>query len=173
MSGFNSSRVPPAISTDLEDLDIVYAGIFLYSEVRQRLLDWWEDNTSIPVLERVWLNHVTIRFRPDNETINALPMGSLVYMKVTGWAADPKGQAMSVDLTDVEIKEHPLLSIDCPHLTISTDKETRPFYSKELLRSVDQDLLTIPDGPVFHGRVGVYTSTGEVLYRLPTQGETR
>jgi len=67
---------------------------------------------------------------------------------VTGWAADEKGQCVSVEPTcafDFEMQNAK------PHVTVACAADTKPFYSNELL---EKSHMRAIGGPVLSGWTG-------------------
>lgn len=104
----------------------VYVGVFLDPSEHQKLLAWWEKETGLPLLGLLTDGHMTIKFKPTPEDLAKIPLNERVQMKVIGWAADEKGQAVLVDSNTPSFNAH-------PHITISTEPPTRAVYSNELL----------------------------------------
>jgi hypothetical protein len=105
-----------------------YTGVFLDESSHKALLDWWGEHTDTPTLHgKVWAHHMTIKFKPTAEELEATPIGQKVKLRVIGWAADEKGQAVLVAPEGISSSnEH-------PHITISTAPGTSPVYSNSLL----------------------------------------
>jgi len=102
----------------------VYIGIFLTSSSRAQLL-----RDFPPVYENVFGEHVTLIFKPKEDDLRDYALGSIVRLKVVGYAQDQNGSAVLVDLPS-EIKTSPGQR---PHITISTGPGIKPFYSNKLI----------------------------------------
>ena len=106
-------------------MSIIYTGIFLTDESRDKLIEWCKKEIG-PLLPNEFAHHCTLAFRPTHEAALALPLGDVVRIDVVGYAADDKGQAVAVAI--------PLKSNnEVAHVTVSTADGVRPFYSNELL----------------------------------------
>lgn len=102
----------------------VYIGIFLTPSSRAQLL------RDFPAVhENVFADHVTLVFRPKESDLANFDFGSIVRLKVVGYAQDQDGSAVLVDLPP-EIEK---LSQRNPHITISTAPGIKPFYSNKLI----------------------------------------
>lgn len=123
-----------------------YAAVVLDQESRSRLLTWWEAEVGLPLLAVTHAHHVTLKFNPSAEELGEIPIGEEARLRVTGWAADDKGQAVAVKPSVPTLKS-------MPHVTVSVARGVRPVYSNELLSG-----LVNADGPVL---------TGTVQYVLP------
>ena len=102
----------------------LYIGIFLSKAERAKLL-----RDFPPVYENVFADHVTLIFKPKESDLSNYPLGTIVRLKVVGYAQDQNGSAVVVDLPS-EIKK---LSQRSPHITISTAPGTKPVYSNKLI----------------------------------------
>jgi len=102
----------------------VYIGVFLTPSARQQLL-----RDFPPVYENVFADHVTLIFKPSETDLRQFDLGSIVRLKVVGYAQDQNGTAVTVDLPQ-EIEKH---SQRDPHITISTGPGIKPFYSNKLI----------------------------------------
>jgi Fungal tRNA ligase phosphodiesterase domain len=104
-----------------------YTGVFLDEASHRALLAWWEKHTDTPLHGKIWAHHMTIKFKPTAEDLEKTPIGKKVHLKVIGWAADEKGQAVLVEPEGIASANHH------PHITISTAPGTGPVYSNDLL----------------------------------------
>lgn len=102
----------------------VYIGIFLTPSSRQQLL-----RDFPPVYANVFADHVTLIFKPKESDLAKFDFGSIVRLKVVGYAQDQNGSAVLVDLPS-EIEKKPGQK---PHITISTAPGIKPFYSNKLI----------------------------------------
>jgi hypothetical protein len=103
-----------------------FLAIVLDGPSRTKLIDWWEDATRIPLLQKTLAHHVTLVFQPSPEQVAATPLGQRVSFTANGWAADSKAQVARVDI--------PLQSVNTiPHVTLSVAAGVLPAYSKDLL----------------------------------------
>lgn len=129
-------RFVPKYVPSYEDEPPPYVGVFLDPETRKQLLRDFK-----PKHENVEADHVTIAFRPSEEDVKAirkaLQFGSRVPLKITGYAEDDKGQALTVELPP-ELAGHARRS---PHITLSIAPGVEPVYSNELIQ---ENLVEIP-----------------------------
>jgi hypothetical protein len=127
---------------------VLFTAVVLDEASREKLLGWWVKHTGVPLHGRIFAHHMTIKFKPTPEEIVAGPViGSGVALKVTGWAADERGQAVLVNPGGVvSTNAH-------PHISISTAPGTSPVYSNELLARGCHHV----DGPMLLGVVEAKT----------------
>ena len=124
---------------------VVYSGIFLDEENHQKLLQWWEQEVGKPLLDKLFAHHMTLKFKPTPEEVANLPLGKTVMLKIVGWAADERAQAVLMQ-TDVPSNNAN------PHITISTDSTTSPAYSNELITNGSNSVA----GPTIVGVVDTF-----------------
>lgn len=104
-----------------------YTGVFLDESSQRRLLDWWMKHTNTQLLGTTHADHMTIKYEPTAEELKKTPLGQKIMMRVIGWAADEKGQA-------VMVQPKGLSSANAhPHITVATAPGTGGVYSNELL----------------------------------------
>jgi len=121
----------------------LYTGAFLTGSGREMLRSWWLRHVKVPLHANQYMHHMTIKFKPSEEEVLALSLDSVVKLKIIGYAADEKGQAVLVTGPDS--------TNDNPHITVSTanmvtpvdagdemlgepkTKKVSPAYSNELL----------------------------------------
>ena len=128
-----------------------YYGVFLTPESHQKLLSWWNDAVGQPLLAKPFAHHMTIKFKPAEEDVAKFtPMiGKEIQLKVTGFAANEKGQAVKVEPQDIGSANAN------PHITISCAENVTPVYSNELL-SVE---FKSADGPTLVGIFDAFPRT--------------
>jgi len=117
--------------------NVIYLGVFLDEPSKAKLTAWMHRSTAGPgpneggLLENVFAHHMTVAFKPDAATIEAFPFKSHCSLKVIGWSANEKAQAVLVTPTcafPVKVdNEH-------PHITVATAEGVKPFYSNQLIR---------------------------------------
>jgi hypothetical protein len=119
----------------------IYYAIFLDEASEEKLLKWWVEKIQIPFLDRVYAEHLTIKFKPtDTDVALYTPMlESKTNIKIIGYAADDKGQAV-LGLPEIESTNK------YPHITISCANGVEPSYSKTLLEN-----HTLINGPTISG----------------------
>lgn len=106
----------------------VYVGIFLYPHCHSALLDWWRASVAVDLLPKLYAHHLTLKFRPSEAELAALPLGREVGMTITGFAHDSQAQAVTVEAELPSANEH-------PHITVATALGTKPVYANELLKT--------------------------------------
>ena len=120
-----------------------YTGVFLDHASHERLVSWWDEHVKVPLHAKTFAHHMTIKFRPTAEEIEALPLGEQATLHVVGWAADDKGQAVLVAPQGIEsVKQH-------PHITMACAPGTSPVYSNDLLAHG----VTHVSGPTLTGTI--------------------
>ncbi|HZS43266.1 MAG TPA: hypothetical protein VFA52_03575 [Candidatus Paceibacterota bacterium] len=106
----------------LSPRSIVYSGIFLTEDSRKILLE-----KIRPLYENIFAHHVTVKYRPNSEEIFNFQPGKEYELEIVGVASDGKSQAAVIKGFKTES--------EVTHVTISTLGETKPNYSKDLLKS--------------------------------------
>jgi len=104
-----------------------FLAIELSPSSRRHLLSWWQGATGILLLKNLFAHHITIKPDPTPDELKRFAIGSKLSVRVSGWAADGKGQVAVV--TGIGLPDG-----RTPHVTIATSG-IRPAYSNELLRS--------------------------------------
>jgi len=122
----------------------LYTAAFLTPSGAEQLDNWWGTATQKDFHEKHFRHHMTIKFKPSEEEVVSLPIGEDVKLKVIGYAADDKGQAVMVSGVSS--------SNSIPHITVSTAEGTSPVYSNELLGLG----ITEVDGPELDARIGFH-----------------
>lgn len=127
----------------VEQLDKPYVALFLDRESRLKLLRWWEGTIKVPLLGKVYADHVTLIYDPTSAELASLQLGVIKVVVVIGWSANERCQAVVVQ--GIESKN------DCPHVTIATNPETETVYSNQLLAKS----RTRVAGPMLRGTVDI------------------
>ena len=142
-----SKYIDKVIKTAAKKKKALYTAAFLTPASAEELANWWASTVKDDLLDKRFMHHMTIKFRPDAEEVIALPIdGSEVELQVVGYASDDKGQAVLV--SGVES------SNDNPHITVSTAEGVSPVYSNELLSSgLVEEVAT---GPVLKVKIGFW-----------------
>lgn len=122
--------------------------IVLSPESRRELIDWWNNSVGIDLLDRTIAHHMTLKYQPDEIECQNYDIGSLANVKVVGYAADEKAQAVAVEC-QIESQNRK------PHITVSVSVDTMPVYSNKLLSNKP---IIKCNGPVL---------SGEIQYLLP------
>ena len=147
----------------------LYLGAFLTPIGKETLKRWWLRVVKKPLHQNEYMHHMTIKFKPTPEEVLALPVGNTVTLRIVGYAADDKGQAVLV--SGVES------SNSLPHITVSTanmpvpveeeeqmldepkTKKVSPVYSNELLSRGITEVATTegqPETEVLEARIGFF-----------------
>lgn len=121
-----------------------YAAIFLDPESQRRLVLWWKLVIGIPLLGDIKAHHMTIKFNPSQEELGAIPLGEQGSIRILGYAADEKGQAVLVQSSIRSYNQH-------PHITVAVAPGVSAAYSNELLAKGH----VTSNGPKLRGVVGV------------------
>ncbi len=104
-----------------------YTGVFLDESSKHRLLEWWAKHTDAKLLGTTHADHMTIKYQPTAEEVEKTPLGQKIMLRVIGWAADEKGQAVLVQPKGVaSANKH-------PHVTVAVAPGVPAVYSNELL----------------------------------------
>ena len=129
----------------------LYTAIFL--DDPDSLKRWWVDTTGIPLLPKHYSHHMTIKFKPEAQEVVNLPIGKPVLLRIVGWAADAKGQAVEVESSVGSTNR-------IAHITVATDG-TSPVYSNTLLAEG-----VTPANGVLEGSVGYQSTKGREVFDL-------
>lgn len=106
---------------------VMYTAVVLTPHSHDQLLLWWKETVGVPLHDKVLAHHMTIKFKPSEAEVSALPLGTEVRLQVLGYGADAKGQAIVVESLDVKsTNPH-------PHITVAVSAGVSPVYSNELL----------------------------------------
>jgi hypothetical protein len=103
-----------------------YVAIFLDPESQKRLILWWSSVVEVPLLKELKAHHMTLQFNPRDEDIANFPLGELGTVKIVGYAADEKGQAVLVRSSVPSRNQH-------PHITVAVASGVSAAYSNDLL----------------------------------------
>jgi len=130
-----------------------YLGVFLDGSGWRTLLRWFQRTSGEALLSEMPRSpHLTIKFDPSHDDIEDTPLGKKVRLKVVGWAADEKGQAVEVVPLDG------VRSVSAvPHITIANAPGYRASYSNTLLKKAKGR-----DPEVRYGRDTGPTLKGEI-----------
>jgi hypothetical protein len=129
-------------------MDTIYWAVLLFEDSKKLLLKKCKPNYP-----NVYAEHMTILFNPTPEQNEVLmeKVGEIRTLQVTGFGLDDKGDA-------VVVTGERRVGGGIPHITISTEKNIKPFYSNELL---DGGWNFIEPFEI-HGVVARYTKNGWV-----------
>ena len=110
----------------------VYTAVFLNSESRQRLIQFW--NTTVPItsnLGKVYAEHMTLQFNPTEREVAALPKGKIVDIYGFLWSSD------AVSCEGIQVYSPTIKSNNTnSHCTVSTGIATGAVCTNELLTKV-------------------------------------
>jgi len=117
----------------------VYVGLFFDQSTRAKLLE-----AVPPAHQNVVADHVTVFYKPDEQFMRTVDVGTVVKLHCVEIVQDARGQAIRVELQEnpsgVEIRNK------VPHITISTASGVSSSYSNELLESLSVNRVPIsPD----------------------------
>lgn len=101
--------------------------VFLDPRSRATLLRWWQGEVAIPLHAQVHADHMTVLFQPTEQEARALPLGAKMRLRVIGWAADERGQAVRIARRDLPDTNR------LPHVTVACAPGVSAFYSNELV----------------------------------------
>lgn len=121
-----------------------YAAIFLHPDSRAELLRWWAAVVKIPLLTAVHADHVTLVYDPTPDEQRLIDVGASRVVRVSGWNADVRGQAVAVEGARTSKNKH-------PHVTIAVQAPTEAVYSNTLL---EQRVIAAP-GPLLRGTIDI------------------
>ena len=139
---------------------IIYAAAFLTNEGKNDLKNWWESNVREPLFPRLFLHHMTIKWKPSLEEVLSLPIGEEVMLNAVGYAASGDIQAVAIS-TDLPV------SNKIPHITISANEGISPVKLNDLL---DNGFISI-EGLELRARIG-YWDGKEAIYEYPEEDES-
>jgi len=128
---------------------VIFTEVLLSRGAQQDLFRWW-DSLGVPRLPKPSAHHMTIAFKPG--TIEGLPVGKEVLLKVIGWASSDRVQAVAV-------KPQGVASTNAiPHVTVALAPGAKPFESNALLK----EGFVRANGPVLRGVVGYFNGREHV-----------
>ncbi len=103
-----------------------YAAIFLDPASQKRLILWWNSAVGIPLFRDIKAHHMTLKFNPNQEDLDQFPLGEPGVVKIIGYAADEKGQAV---LVRSSVPSHNQYA----HITVAVAPGVSAAYSNDLL----------------------------------------
>jgi hypothetical protein len=124
---------------------VLYVALILDEASRQAAQDWFVEEAGVALLPTVITHHVTLQFKPSEEQLAQLAVGSRAAVRAVGWAADASAQAVVV--SGVEAYS------GIPHVTVATATGVPPAYSKTLLQAG----FTRAAGPKLTGTIEAVT----------------
>jgi hypothetical protein len=138
----------------------IYVAAFLTPLGREDLENWWGTVVQKDFLDKQFMHHVTIKYKPSEEEVTSLPIGDKVSLKIIGYSEDERGQAVLVSGIEA--------SNTYPHITISTSLDTSPVYSNDLIAAG----FTEKDGIEIEARIGfaIPKGAGEVEAKYDFEG---
>jgi hypothetical protein len=125
----------------------VYLGVFLEPKSSDDLAEWFA-RSVMPLHATRYCHHMTAMFKPTPDMVRAFPLRVNCTLRIVGWAADEKGQAVVV---------RPSCAIDFatgqkhPHVTVACAEGVQPFYSNEL---IERSHVSVIGAPVLSGWTG-------------------
>ncbi|KAL6781747.1 hypothetical protein ACKKBF_B09285 [Auxenochlorella protothecoides x Auxenochlorella symbiontica] len=135
---------------------VYYAGVFLTPTSQRILGEAWP-----PTLAVRSGDHVTLAFRPDHGTCQALPLGQSVLLRVLGCVTSNESQVVAVSRPS----GIPYLNPSPPHITISCAEGVAAARSGEVLRAAlgARALQPLAGTSFLHGLVGVRMTDGRTI----------
>lgn len=140
-----------------------YAGAFLDKTNEKALYNWWKLYTKKDILKNKPEHpHMTIKFRPSEEQVLALPVGESedVKLTITGVGFDENTQAVRVRINDSSIE---VADDKVPHITISWSDDSRAANSNDLLKN---HTIEVADGLELSAKIGLFLRNRQVVYDL-------
>lgn len=123
-----------------------YTAVFLNEAEIASLRAWFVKETGIRLLPEFPKDpHLTLVFKPTQLELEAAPIGRIIRLNVTGWAADDKAQVLLAKGYAVDRAN--------PHVTLATAPGVAPAYSNELLERGPKRPIR---GPSVKGLVGYF-----------------
>ena len=144
----------------------IYSALFLTeqsAEVAKEL-----GKRLAPTLENGFAHHLTLKFRPSEAEVEALPIGEQVVLTCIGYVADARACALVCEVPEgIEfINDAP------PHITLCTGtdaegKKIPPKASKEVLGEIEMKtfsppILLVARVGAFNGKEDKFDFTGSV-----------
>lgn len=139
----------------------IYTAAFLTPLGREDLENWWGTVVQKDFLDKQFMHHITIKYKPSEEEVMSLPIGEEVSLKIIGYSEDERGQAVLVS----GIESQPGKT---PHITVSTSLDTSPVYSNDLIAGG----FVEKDGVEIKARIGfaIPKGAGEVEAKYDFEG---
>lgn len=139
--------------------EVIYTGVFLSPMDRQRLIRRFGQEHS-----QAFAHHMTLWMVNDggDPGLEDLPLGKTVDLKIVGYVADDKGQAVVVQ-PPTRLRPR---NGRVPHVTISTAVGVPPSYSKTLTEDFDTSDQAGKGFPKLEGKVGWWDGQ-EVRFDVP------
>ena len=136
-------RARPVDMTEAKLKKALWAGVILDNP--EFLIVWWKRNVG-PLHSKISAHHMTVIFKPTPAQMAKLDLGAKVSLRVDGYAADGKGQAVVLSgYRNADANRE-------PHITVATAPGVSPIYSNELIAGG----VTPISGPTLIGRVGFH-----------------
>ena len=133
---------------------MVYAGVFLSSMSKQKLLKTFPPEHSV-----LWAHHMTVWHFKDPTEMPHLPWGKSVDLKVVGHFSDARFQAVAVTPPS-NLRPQGRF----PHISISTVEGVTPAASKDLAPA---EVTPSRGLPSLKGVVGWVDARGKVHFEQP------
>lgn len=135
----------------------LYSAALLTETSSQRLLDWAKTLGIVGEGGKTYCHHITIKFKPDYDHLNSLPLGEELEYEVIAY--DSRDNISAVVVVPVGHNVHRESGID--HITIWTDEVTKPAMSNTILE--ENKWTDIPEGDriIVNTKI-VYITTGNM-----------
>ena len=124
---------------------VLFTSVVLDDASKRKLISWFEKEIGEALHPKKHAHHMTIQFKPSEDAVKKTPIGEKATLRVIGWAADDKGQAVLVRPSVPTTNKH-------PHITVAVNG-VPPMYSNELLAKG----YTKVQGPTLTGTVEAKT----------------
>mmetsp|Transcript_35894 Transcript_35894/g.90075 ORF Transcript_35894/g.90075 Transcript_35894/m.90075 type:complete len:386 (-) Transcript_35894:91-1248(-) len=154
---FNQTGFDPCCKCSGPPVDyskILYLAAFLTDDGREVMRKAFP-----PHLENVFIDHMTIAFKPQPFEVDRLEWGKEVFLQVKGYGNDQKAEAVVVEASEDLKSDNPIT-----HVTISTAKGVGAVWSNNMLAN---GYTPVQDGVRARARVGASLLDGSVVYDRP------
>lgn len=105
-------------------------------------------------------SHMTLTFRPDQDTIDTTPFGKTVCVMHTGDMSTDEFYGISVK----PVSDMPTISSGEPHITMGTFGGFKPGNIPDRMKSNPEIITPVKNGRFIYGTVGRFMSDGKVHF---------
>ena len=126
--------------------EVIYIGLFLTDDSKEILKNWIKENNCPKILDREYMHHITVKYRPTNEEVDRYSRGygKIYPFNILEYVSSDTCQGVRIETIkpNIPIRERilrgdPLEYIrpvtEHPHITISTGKDIPPKVTGKLL----------------------------------------
>jgi len=135
------SKIAERIAASLKIRKILYTALILDNASHTTVQEWFKQVSGESLLNNILAHHITIQFKPTEDQVSAVGIGTEASVNVVGWVSDEKAQVVVVSGLTV--------SSGTPHITVATASGVLPEYSKQLL----QGKINMVEGPELTGKI--------------------